>query len=536
MLWIQATNPAVSMPNLPRIRALLSNPDLFVVVQDAFMTETTEFADVILPAAMWGEKTGCFTNVDRTVHISHKAVAPPGEARSDFDIFLDFARQMDFRDKAGEPLIKWRTPEEAFEAWKECTRGRPCDYTGLSYQKLSKENGIPWPCNDVHPDGERWPYKDSIFPTDADYCETFGHDLITGGAVSPEKYRANNPAGRAILKPAEYVPPSEQPDKKYPYTLTTGRLVHHFHTRTKTGRAPALQAAAADEAIQISAEDASKLRIKEGDWVRITSRRASIEAQATIGDIEPGHAFLPFHFGYWDNPNRARAANELTLYEWDAVSKQPHFKYAAVKLRKVSRPSLAQPERVELDPEKRPASSIGHMAERAGELVKGAIAGLEEKLKPQRSHIADYVGLLDESEKRLVKAFEQIRKTHSEEPDIGPMCTLFGEWCREAENTLKPFIAKYGERREGEPKRLDKALLVKRKQGGFDLLRDLHDLWLLVNESMMSLNVLEQAARALRDEEFLDALKHMQDRNERQRTWLKTRISQAAPQTLVVPV
>ncbi|MBV8835347.1 MAG: nitrate reductase, partial [Alphaproteobacteria bacterium] len=363
LLWVQATNPAVSMPNLPRIRTLLSNPDLFVVVQDAFMTETAEFADVVLPAASWGEKTGCFTNVDRTVHISHKAVEPPGEAKSDFDIFLDFAKRMDFRDKEGAPLIKWTTPEEAFEAWKLCTAGRPCDYTGMSYAKLSKGNGISWPCNDVHPQGEHWPYKDLSFPTDVDYCETFGHDLITGGAIPPEKYRANNPGGRAILKPAEYVPPSEEADKKFPFMLTTGRLVHHFHTRTKTARAPRLQAAAVDEAVQIAAEDASKLRIKEGDWVRITSRRASIEARATIGDIEPGLVFLPFHFGYWDNPERARAANELTIYEWDAVSKQPHFKYAAVKLKKVSRPSLSQPERVNLSPEGRPASSVGHMAE-----------------------------------------------------------------------------------------------------------------------------------------------------------------------------
>src|SRR3954465_13649950 len=147
---------------------------------------------------------------------------------------------------------------------------------------------------------------------------------------------------------------------------------------------------------------------KEGDGKRITPRRGSIEAQATIGEIEPGHVFLPSQFGYWNNPGRARAANELTLYEWDPVSKQPHFKYAAVKLKKVSRPSLAQPERVELHPEEHGASSIAHMAERAGELVKGVVAGLEERLKPQRSHIADYVGLLDESEKRLVKAFEQI--------------------------------------------------------------------------------------------------------------------------------
>src|SRR3954469_11618561 len=536
MLWIQATNPAVSMPNLPRIRKLLSNPDLFVIVQDAFMTETAEFADVVLPAALWGEKTGCFTNVDRTVHISLKAVAPPGEAKSDFDIFLDFARRMDFRDKDGAPLIKWSTPEQAFEAWKACTRGRPCDYTGLSYRKLSKGSGIPWPCNAEHPEGEPRPYKSLVFPSDAGTCETFGHDLITGGIISPEKYRANNPAGRAILKPAEYVPPSEEPDKKFPYLLTTGRLVHHFHTRTKTGRAAELQDAAPDETIQIAAEDASKLRIREGDWVCITSRRGSIEAQANIGDIAPGYVFVSFHFGYWDNPGRARAVNELTLYEWDAVSKQPHFKYAAVKLKKVSKPSLSQPESVELHPEKHPGSSVGHMAQRAGELAGGVITAIEQKLKPERSHIADYVGLLDESEKRLVKAFEQIRKTHPDEPDIGPICKLFKDWSAEAEGALKPFIAKYGERREGEPKRLDKALLVQRKQGGFYLLRDLHDLWLLVNESMMSLNVLEQAARALRDEEFLDALKHMQDRNERQQTWLKTRISQAAPQTLVVPV
>ena len=116
------------------------------------------------------------------------------------------------------------------------------------------------------------------------------------------------------------------------------------------------------------------------------------------------------------------------------------------------------------------------------------------------------------------------------------LCKLFAGWSKQAESMLKPFISKYGERQEGEPKRLDKALLVKRKQGGFDMLRDFHDLWLLVNESMMSLIVLEQGARALRDQKLLDTLKHMQGRNERQLIWLKTRINQAAPQVLVVPV
>ena len=536
MLWIQGTNPAVSLPNLARVRKILGNRNLFVVVQDAFMTETAEFADVVLPTALWGEKTGCFTNVDRTVHISHKAIEPPGEAKSDLDIFLDFARRMDFRDKDAQPLIKWNTPEETFEAWKLCTKGRPCDYTGLSYQKLSAGSGIPWPCNAEHPKGDPRPYKTFRFPTDADYCETFGHDLITGGLISPETYRANNPAGRAVLKPARYVPPTEEPDQAYPIFLTTGRVTHQFHTRTKTGRAANLQAASPDAYVQIAADDASKLRVKDGDWVRITSRRGSIEAQAVIGDIEAGHLFIPFHFGYWDNPERARAANELTLFEWDAVSKQPHFKYAAVKLRKISRASLSQPETVELHPEDQSSISVAHLAEQTEELASTVISGITKTLKPERAHLADYIGLLDESEKRLVKGFDQIRKTHSAEPDIDALCKLFSEWCGQAESMLKPFIEKYGERQEGEPKRLDKALLVKRKPGGFDMLRDLHDLWLMVNESMMSLIVLAQGARSLRDEALLDVLKKMQNRNERQLVWLKTRINQAAPQVLVVPI
>ena len=113
LLWISATNPAVSLPDLARIRRILARDELFVVVQDLFLTETAELADVVLPAATWGEKTGTFTNVDRTVHLSEKAVEPPGEARSDLDIFLDYARRMDFRDRDGGPLINWDDAEGA---------------------------------------------------------------------------------------------------------------------------------------------------------------------------------------------------------------------------------------------------------------------------------------------------------------------------------------------------------------------------------------------------------------------------------------
>jgi anaerobic selenocysteine-containing dehydrogenase len=240
-LWITATNPAVSLPELHRIRSILAQERLFVVVSDAFLTETAQLADVVLPAAIWGEKTGTFTNADRTVHISHKAVEAPGEARSDLDIFLDYARRMQFKDKDGAPLIKWSDPEGAFEAFKQVTRGRPCDYSGLTYAKLSAGSGLQWPCNDQHPDGAERLYTEGVFNTDADYCETFGHDLITGAALTSEQYRAKNPAGKAVIKAADYVPPAEQPDGEYPFWLTTGRLVYHFHTRTKTGRAPALQ-------------------------------------------------------------------------------------------------------------------------------------------------------------------------------------------------------------------------------------------------------------------------------------------------------
>lgn len=124
MLWISGTNPAVSLPELARVRALLAQDRLFTVVQDLYLTETARLADVVLPAATWGEKTGTITNADRTVHLCEKAVEPPGEARPDLEILLDFARRMDFRDKDGGPLIGWRGPEEAFEAWKRCSAGQ----------------------------------------------------------------------------------------------------------------------------------------------------------------------------------------------------------------------------------------------------------------------------------------------------------------------------------------------------------------------------------------------------------------------------
>jgi anaerobic selenocysteine-containing dehydrogenase len=337
MLWVIATNPAVSLPELARIREICDNDNLFLIVQDAFLTETAELADVVLPAAIWGEKTGTFTNADRTVHISYKAVEPPGTAKSDLDIFLDYARRMDFRDKDGKPLIKWNDPESAFEAFKEVTRGRPCDYSGMTYKKLSEGSGIQWPYNDNFPEGKERLYEDGVFSTAADYCELYGHDIVTGAAIPAQEYRAKDPKGKARIKAADYVPPPEEPDDDYPFFLTTGRVVYHWHTRTKTGRVHRLNEAAPDVFVEISKADAREYGIEDGDVLEISTRRGKVEAPARLGNILAGHLFIPFHYGYWDNPDRKRAANELTITAYDPVSKQPHFKFAAAKVRKLGR-------------------------------------------------------------------------------------------------------------------------------------------------------------------------------------------------------
>ncbi|KUH96864.1 molybdopterin oxidoreductase [Mycolicibacterium acapulense] len=334
LLWVSATNPAVSLPELRRIRSILSQQRLFLVVQDIFPTETTDLADVVLPAATWAEKTGTFTNTDRTVHLSEKAVDPPGQARPDLDIFLDYARRMNFRDRDGNPLPSWTDPESAFTAWQRCSAGRPCDYTGLSYDKLRGSAGIQWPCNDDHPDGTERLYSDGRFWADPDYCEAYGKDLITGAPLEPTEYRAMNPHGKAIIKAAEYLPPHEAPDDDFPFALITGRTVYQFHTRTKTGRVPELAAAAPEVWVEVSEADAHRLGIRENDLAEIETPRGRVRAKARITDIRTGVLFLPFHYGYWDTEDAEcdRAANELTLTDWDPVSKQPIFKTAAARL------------------------------------------------------------------------------------------------------------------------------------------------------------------------------------------------------------
>jgi anaerobic selenocysteine-containing dehydrogenase len=311
-------------------------------------------------------------------------VEPPGEARSDLEILVDLARRLDLRDKDGGPLVPWSTPEEAFEGWKECSRGRPCDYTGLTYDKLRGGSGIQWPCNEENPDGTERLYADGRFFAAPDYCESYGRDLVTGAPLEPTEYRAMNPDGKAVIKAAEYLPPHELPSEEYPYQLITGRTLYHFHTRTKTGRAPQLQAAAPEVWIECSAADAEREGWGEGDLLRVGTPRGEVTARLRISGIRERVLFLPFHYGYWDTEggsapqDHGRAANELTMTDWDPVSKQPLFKTAAAAATRVAA-SDGTPAPAPTTTGSRP---VGPEAASVPPTRGGADAAVEERLEP----------------------------------------------------------------------------------------------------------------------------------------------------------
>lgn len=522
MLWVICTNPAVSLPELHRIRKILDQSKLFLVVQDAFLTETARMADVVLPAAIWGEKTGTFTNADRTVHLSHQAVPPPGEAKSDLDIFLEYSKRMGFQDREGKPLVKWSDAEGAFEHWKQLSRGRPCDYSGLSYKKLSEGSGIQWPCNDHHPNGTERLYRDRVFPTAADVCQTFGHHLETGGAITEQDYRSNDPQGRAILKAARYRPFQEEPDETFPFRLTTGRVIFQFHTRTKTARSPELDGASKDAFAQIHETDAARLGIVEGDRLLITSRRGSIRVRATLGGIEPGHVFVPFHFGYWDETKRRlRAANELTLTTWDPVSKQPIFKYAAVDVRKEA--ELAR------------SNLLSVVSEQVKDRALEVADKLMSRTKPERVHLPDYLGILVEANRQFSMACREVASRHVEEKAIQGNLSTIAQFSEDFVEALKPFSSRYGQRDPKEPEKLRESLFSALRGGTFGLLRELHDLYLLYSETHIALTIVGQAAQALQDHELHALVDRFDQQNQEQRNWLLHELKHRAPPTLVIP-
>lgn len=330
-MWVMGTNPVVSLPDRRRTERILRK--LFLVVQDPFLdADTVALADIYFPASMWGEKTGCVTNADRSVNLLQKAVDPPGEARSDFDIFTDVASRLGFTDREGAPFIGFKEPRDAFEEWRKVSKGRPCDYSGMTYELIQEMGAVRWPCNEQHPRGAERLYEDLAFWTGIDECESYGVDFLTGNKTSRADYARRDPKGKAKLLPVHWRRPPNPTSEDYPYLLNTGRVVYHFHTRTKTGRSEALNDRAPLAYVEIHPDDAAALGIETGDAVEVVSPHTRSEAVAMVVDtVRPGELFTPFHYG-----RPGECANMHTWYARDAVSKQPHFKSSPVALRRLS--------------------------------------------------------------------------------------------------------------------------------------------------------------------------------------------------------
>lgn len=317
LLWSMGTNPAVSLPDQGYVRKQLDR--VFLVVQDVYYPmETAKYADIFLPAAQWGEKTGTFTNSERRVNLAYKAVEPPGEAKSDFEIFQEVARRL-----GAEALFAWKNTEEAFREWQILSKGRPNDMSGMSYEQIELEQGMVWPCSEGI--STKRLYTDGRYNTNPEVSQAYGE--------------FNHSEGRAKLWGIPYLEPPELPDEQYPFWLNTGRIIEHYHTRTKTKRVPELNIAASEGFAEIHAEDAQRLGIQDGNKIRITSRRGWIIVTAHVRNVvSPGQIFVPFHFGDLDpgEDQIKQAANHLTLNWVDPISKQPIFKIAACQIEKLS--------------------------------------------------------------------------------------------------------------------------------------------------------------------------------------------------------
>jgi formate dehydrogenase major subunit len=294
-MYMMGENPFLSDPNINKVRKALSALD-FLVVQDIFLTETAEFADVVLPATSYLEKDGTYTNTDRRVQLGRKVLDPPGQARTDWEIISDVANRI------GLPM-DYASPSEIFDEMVSLGT----DYAGLSYDNLGATGKLYPNPDPEHSDG-----------TVVLFDDHFGTD-----------------DGKAHLVPAEWMPARELPSDEYPFVLNTGRLLEHWHTGSMTRRSFALDAISPRAIVFVHPEDAAELGVGEGDMLRVTSRRGSIEIETRISHRETrGSCFIPFHF-------REAAANVLTIDEIDPVGKIPEFKFCAVRLEPAGAPVAA---------------------------------------------------------------------------------------------------------------------------------------------------------------------------------------------------
>jgi predicted molibdopterin-dependent oxidoreductase YjgC len=284
-LYVMAENPMLSDPDVNHVRRCLQQLDL-LVVQDIFLTETAKLAHVVLPGASFIEKDGTFTGTDRRVQRVRKVIEPLGEAKADWEIVCLLARQM------GSGGFDFGSPEEVMQEIASLT---PI-YGGVTYARLETEGSLQWPV-----------------PTD-DHPGT------------PFLHRGRFSRGRGRFHAVDFQEAAELPDDEYPFILTTGRLMFHWHTGTMTRRSEKLAEEVPEAYVEIHPDDAARIGLNGAKRVRIASRRGEIELAARVSaQIRPGVVFVPFHFA-------EAAANALTNSALDPIAKIPEFKVCAVRV------------------------------------------------------------------------------------------------------------------------------------------------------------------------------------------------------------
>ncbi|MFO0542234.1 MAG: molybdopterin oxidoreductase family protein [Pseudanabaena sp.] len=305
-LWIAATNPVVSFPDLVRTKAALKRSP-FTVYQDAYYpVETSAFAHIMLPATQWSEKTGTMTNSERCVTLCQAFQPPLGEARDDWSIFAEVGRRLGFADK-----FNFQSSADVHSEFVQITRDRPCDMTGISHVKLAELGVMQWQASDQHPEQDQVHNKRL-------YTDLQFH-------TPDRKARFGAYHSKGVF---------EIPDEQYPFILTTGRLYGHWHTQTRTGRIDKIRQMHPNPFIEIHPKDANKFGINNGDLVEVRSRRGSSKFPALVTEaIARGVLFVPMHWGtLWaDNAE----ANALTHPEADPDSKQPELKACAVAIKRL---------------------------------------------------------------------------------------------------------------------------------------------------------------------------------------------------------
>jgi ferredoxin-nitrate reductase len=319
-LWVVATNPAASMPDLARVRRALAGTK-FLVVQDAYPTETTRFAEVVLPVAGWGEKCGTMTNSERRVSIVEEIVEPPGEARADWKIFVEVARMLGF-----EKGFAWEDPAEIYAEYKELTRGRPMEITGLSHERL-RRGPVQWPVTDLPPRAER--PSGRILRPEPDEEHPGTPRLYADG-------RFNTSDGRARFVPTPHAGLHESTSTEYPLVLSTGRIKNQWHTMTRTGRSEKLMRGLDGPIVEVHPKVARQAGVKNGEKARVVSARGAFAARIVVTEaVEPGSVFAPFHWGdLWTDDG---SVNNTTHDASDLTSGQPELKGGAVRVEAIPR-------------------------------------------------------------------------------------------------------------------------------------------------------------------------------------------------------